>query len=87
MKFQGALIEERGVTFGIVIVKQYVLSNKAEADKVIASFQSQIFVGHPVILVAQDGKGVPTYYGRQDLARFMASVPMGAVPWMKYTVG
>lgn len=86
MKFEGALIKEQGVTFGVVIVKPSVLSSKIEAAKVIASFQAQVFVGCPVILMAQDVNGTPTYYGRKDIVNFMASVPVEAIPWKEYTL-
>jgi hypothetical protein len=36
--------------------------------------------------MAQDAHGTPTYYGRPDIVRFMASVPLAAVPWRKYTL-
>jgi len=36
--------------------------------------------------MAQDTRGVPTYFGRRDIARFMANVPISAVPWHWYAV-
>jgi len=85
MKFQGAKIIEQGVTFAIVIVKSSLLGSQSEANKIIASFQV-VFPGIPVILMAQDSRGVPTYYGRKDIARFMANVPITAIPWKEYTI-
>jgi hypothetical protein len=84
MKFQGAVIKEQGVTFAVVIVKKSVIDVPSDAKKVIQSFQP-LFPGIPVLLMAQDTRGIPTYYGRKDLARFMASVPFQAVPWKEYT--
>ena len=86
MQFEGALIKEQGVTFGVVVVKSHVLSNHVEADALIASFQNQIFVGHPVVLMAQDSRGIPTYYGRKDIAAFLAHVSIASIAWKKYTV-
>lgn len=86
MKFQGAVIKEQGITFAIVIVKKYILGQKAEADKAIQNFQS-FFPGVPLVLMAQDSRGVPTYYGRQDISRFLAGVPISAIPWKEYTIG
>ncbi len=80
MKFQGALIKEQGVTFGVVIVQSHVLSNQTEANDLIASFQSQIFGGLPVVLMAQDARRTPTYYGRKDIVAFLARVPLNAIP-------
>lgn len=85
MSFDGAVIREQGVTFALVVVKSHVVQNRFEAGKAISAFQPH-FPGMPVVLVGQDSRGTPTYFGRPDIARFMASVPMSAVPWKTYTV-
>jgi len=86
MQFEGALIKEQGVTFAVVIVKRSVLQGRVEADRLSRQFSAQAFGGSPVVLMAQDSSGVPTYYGRSDLSKFMANVPLQAVPWKKFTV-
>jgi hypothetical protein len=85
MTFQGAVIREQGVTFAVVIVKKHVIDSSTEAGQAIAAFQP-VFPGLPVVLMAQDYQGTPTYYGRQDIARFLADVPLEAIPWKQYTV-
>lgn len=85
MTFQGAVIREQGVTFAVVIVKKHVIDSSAEATRTTGAFQP-VFPGLPVVLMAQDYQGTPTYYGRQDIARFLASVPLEAIPWKEYTV-
>ncbi len=85
MQFNGAVIIEQGVTFAVVIVRRYILDNRAEADKIIRALEHEVFPGLPVVLMAQDGAGTPTYYGRQDISRFMAHVPLSSIPWKKYT--
>jgi hypothetical protein len=85
MTFDGAVIREQGVTFALVVVKSHIVQNRSEAGEAISAFQPY-FPGMPVVLVGQDSRGVPTYFGRPDIARFMASVPMSAVPWKTYTV-
>lgn len=85
MKFQGSVIKEQGITFAVVIVKKHVIDNRIEADKAIRSF-SPIFPGMPVVLMAQDHNGTPTYFGRPDIAKFLANVPMEAIPWKEYTL-
>jgi hypothetical protein len=84
MTFQGAVIREQGVTFAVVIVKQHVIDSSFEAGQTIAAFQP-VFPGLPVVLMAQDYQGTPTYYGRQDIAGFLADVPLDAIPWNEYT--
>ena len=85
MRFQGALIKEQGITFAVVIVQKHVLNSSQAAAGAIQSFQPH-FPGTPVILMAQDSRGVPSYYGRKDIAKFMANIPVSAVPWKNYTL-
>lgn len=85
MRIQGAIIREQGQTFAVVIVKPNVLQNHTEAASMIASF-SPVFGGVPVVLMAQDSRGRATYYGRKDIARFLASVPLRAIPWKEFTI-
>jgi hypothetical protein len=84
MNFEGAVIKEQGITFAIVIVKKSVVDLRSEAEKAIRSFQP-VFPGLPIVLMAQDNRGVPTYFGRPDIAKFMANVSLHAVPWKKYS--
>ncbi len=85
MTFEGAVIEEQGVTFGVAIVRSRVLQRPSEREGAISAF-SGVFGGIPTILMAQDSRGTPTYYGRRDLVDFMARVPLEAVPWAEYQV-
>lgn len=86
MTFQGAVIKEQGVTFALVVVKKHVIDNKTQANNMIKTFQQSVFRGKPVVLMAQNHRGRPTYYGRRDISRFMASVPLRAVRWKKYSL-
>jgi hypothetical protein len=83
--FEGAVIREQGVTFAVVIVRPSVIQSTIEASRAIQSFQP-VFPGIPVVLMAQDGSGRATYYGRRDLSQFMSKVPLRAVPWKRYTI-
>jgi hypothetical protein len=85
MQATGAVIREQGTTFAVVVVQPHVVSNSHEASNAVAAF-TRVFGGIPVILMAQDGSGRPTYYGRPDIARFISSVPLQAVPWKRYTI-
>lgn len=84
MRVQGAVIREQGQTFAVVVVKPHVVQNRSEAADAIRGFMP-VF-GVPVVLMAQDGRGRPTFYGRPDIARFMSSVPLHAIPWREYTI-
>jgi hypothetical protein len=85
MRVQGAVIREQGQTFAVVVVKPHVVQSRTEAADAIRSF-APIFGGVPIVLMAQDSRGRPTYFGRPDISRFMASVPLRAIPWREYSV-
>lgn len=85
MRFQGALIKEQSVIFGIVVVKPHVLQNDAVANT-MRSFGNQVFGRVPIVLMAQNSRGVPTYLGRRDIVNFLSKVSMSRIPWREYTV-
>jgi hypothetical protein len=85
MQFDGAVIREQGVTFAIVIVKPHVLNTTLEANRTISSF-APAFPGLPVVLMAQDSRGRPTYYGRRDITNFLSRISPSRIRWKRYTV-
>lgn len=85
IKFQGAVIKEQGVNFAIVSVKENVVQNKNEANSAIRNFTS-VFSGIPIVLMAQNFRGAPTYYGRRDIVDFLSRIPISSVPWKNYTI-
>jgi len=85
MTFQCSLLKERGVEFAIVLVKLHILSSsniREEARKKISCF----FPGVPVILMAQNSRGIPQYHGRTDIVKFLATIDFRKIPWKKYTI-
>lgn len=85
MRFEGAVIEEQGQAFAIVVVKRHVIQSRITANDSQRAF-GRCFPGMPIVLMAQDGGGIPTYFGRRDIVDFLASVPIGAIPWSEYTI-
>lgn len=85
MKIQGAVVKEQGVTFAVVVVRKQVADNRTQANQAMQSFRG-VFPGIPIVLMAQDGRGRPSYYGRQDITRFLSRLPMHAIPWREYTI-
>lgn len=85
MKFQGSVIKEQGITFGIVVVKPYVLQNQSEKSNMIA-FGQRVFGMMPIILMAQDSRGIPTYFGKSDIVNFLSKISLSRIPWKEYTV-
>lgn len=84
MQIDGAVIKEQGITFAIVVVKPQVIQNKTTASDVQVDL-SRYFPGMPIILMAQDYKGIPTYFGRNDIVKFLANIHPSRIPWKKYT--
>lgn len=86
MRIEAAVVNEQGVNFVVVVVRRGVLQQSQEQrEDVIAEF-SAVFDGLPTILMAQDARGTPEYYGRRDIVDFLANVPFEALPWAEYTV-
>ena len=85
MRFQGAVVQEQGVTFGIVIVKPSVLNSPSSRDS-MQEFGVQAFGFMPIVLMAQNSRGIPTYWGRKDIVNFFSRVPVHCIPWREYSV-
>lgn len=83
-KIQGAVIKEQDVTFAIVIVKQHILQSQSESQKAAQAF-IPYFPGLPIILMAQDSYGTPTYWGRKDIVNFLANIHISQIPWKEYS--
>lgn len=84
-KLQGAVIKEQGVTFAIVVVKKHIVDSQSESANAIGSVES-LFPGMPIVLMAQDSRGVPTYRGREDIINFLVHLHTSQIPWREYTV-
>lgn len=84
MEFDGAKIKEQGVTFAIVVVKPYVLTSLSK-EEIRASFVP-FFGNIPIILMAQNSCGIPTYNGRPDIVRFLANINPARIPWKHYKI-
>lgn len=82
MQFDGALIKEQGVTFAIVVVKPSVLDSTSR-EQTRQSF-SRYFPSVPIILMAQNSRGIPTYHGRPDIVKFLASINHSRIPFKTY---
>jgi hypothetical protein len=83
MLFDAAIVREQGVTFVVVAVRRGALSQSITSRDNAAREFSAAFENLPVVLMEQDSKGTPRYYGRNDLVRFLASVYVEQLPWRK----
>lgn len=85
MKIQGAVIKEQGVSFAIVVVKKHIVDSQTQSGEAINSFTS-LFPGLPVVLMAQNSRGIPKYRGRKDIVNFLANIHPSRIPWKEYTI-
>ncbi|NIQ50850.1 MAG: hypothetical protein GTN87_09895 [Hydrotalea flava] len=83
-KLQGAVIREQCVTFAIVVVKGHILNSQSQAVKSQKALGAY-FPGMPIILMAQDSRGIPKYWGRKDIVNFLANIHPSRIPWKEYT--
>jgi hypothetical protein len=79
MNIVGTVITEQGISFAVVQVHAYTVETEAEAEDAINSY-SRLFPGLPVVLMAIAGGRSPTYWGRRDLANFLARLPPNRIP-------
>lgn len=82
MEINAAVVKEQGVRFVVVLVKQQAIQ-PANRDAAQRSF-SPLFPGNLIVLCAQDSRGVPSYYGRPDIVKFLATIHISQLPWKKY---
>ncbi len=85
MRVTGAIVREQGISFAIVLVKNYAIQSSFEASRTREAFQPY-FSGLPLILAAQDSRGRYEYQGRSDIVDFLASIDSRRIPWAKYSL-
>lgn len=85
MQIEGALLNEQGVSFAIAVVKPHVLNSTTDCANMRRALNT-VFTGVPIILMAQDYKGTPTYQGRTDIVNFLAKVHPSRIPWKRFKV-
>lgn len=85
MRFQGAVLKERGITFAVVVVKPHVIENGFEAETNARSLR-KIFPGIPVALMARDFDARPSYYGPEEIVAILKHMPFNAIPWREYQI-
>lgn len=82
MQFTAAIVKEQGVRFVVALVKQQAMqpANRETTRRSISS----MFPGDLIVLCSQDSRGVPSYYGRTDIVKFLANIHISQLPWKQY---
>jgi hypothetical protein len=84
MELVGSIVSEQGVTFAVVQVHSFMVETAQDAQDAIFTYGS-LFPGMPVVVMAVGGASGPTYWGRSDLANYMAQVHPARIEWRRYS--
>ena len=83
MKGNVALMCEQGVRFAVVVVSPSLMSGlRSERDGAVQAFSTQF--GAPAVLMVQDSRGIPIYYGRPDLVGLLEERCPEQLPWREF---
>ena len=74
------------MTFAVVMVRSGVVDGPSDEVESVRESFGELFPGMPVVLMAEDRKGRPTFNGRRDIARFLSTLRTGAIDWIDYRV-
>lgn len=85
MRFEAAMLKYQDRNFAVVAVKPAVLANKARAALTKRGY-ARAFAGTPVVLMAKDAKGKPSYYGSPALVGAIAALPPGSIRFSTHSV-
>lgn len=77
-QWQIALIREQGVNFAVATVKDHVISDRHEADRVVSALSLRL--GQPVVLLGANHYGM---YGRRDIVNFLQNVHPSQMSWRR----
>lgn len=81
--FNAALVKEQGVTFAVVTVKDSVISNQAESQRLIQALA--ISLRCPLIVLMGE-RNYRLLGNRRDVVRFVSSIDPASLPWRRWTV-
>jgi len=86
MTLDGAVLHEGGVTFALASVPPNILTNPRTADQLLDSLKRDLFPDMPILLMAREWSGKPSYYGSPDAQRALRGVHIGRIAWSRYNV-
>jgi hypothetical protein len=78
---EAALIKEQGVTFVVAAVRDSVIDNISEAERMIATIS--VSFRCPAVLI---GAHSHRTRGRRDLVQFLSHVHISRLPWRKWSL-
>ena len=82
LSFNGAHVLLAAGECLVVCVRARILDDPYECELLHIAFEHRFRV--PVVLMAQDEQGRPTFHGRSALVAALRRVPVMALPWQRY---
>ena len=83
MKGNVALLCEQGVRFAVVVFSPSLMSGlRSEREGAVQAFSAKF--GAPAVLMVQDSRGIPIYYGRPDLVGLLEERCPEQLPWREF---
>lgn len=82
-KMTAALVREQGVTFAVVLVKNYVLNSPTTADQMIQSVSAALRCPLVVLMGESNQK---LRGNRRDVVNFVSKVHPSRLPWKEYDI-
>lgn len=79
--FNGAVMPICGVDVLIVVVRPWVLADLHECQLFVFAFFTRF--QRPIVLMAQDDRGVPHYFGPMAIVRALCALPFEIIPWQR----
>lgn len=80
--FIGAFLTLGSVDSLVVVVPYAILTDAFESELHVIGFYARY--QRPILLVAQNHRGIPTYYGPADLVRIIARLPFESIPYERH---
>ena len=80
-------VEEQHLEFAIVSVQPYVMNGPlSHKNELVAAFTREL--GAPAVLMSQDVRGELEFFGRLDLAQWLADniLDPSQLPWREFTL-
>lgn len=85
MQVSGCIIAEQGFTFAIIVVDNTVLNSTVEKEH-MQQAGKKIFGNMPIILMAQDSNGTPSFFGKPEIVKTLAKIKPSKLPLKQYNV-
>lgn len=80
-KMTAALVKEQGVTFGVVLVKDHVVTSQHQSNQMIQAASHALGCGLIVLMGETNNR---LRGNRQDVVNFVANLHPSQLPWREW---